>query len=372
MRFRAIASILALSIATASVPTAAIAQGMDADTREAKSLFEEGLKLYKTGKPEEARVKFKAAYGLKKRPSIVLNLAHTELDTKRPLEAAAHFREALALPGLDKDDQDNARGGLADARKQLGVVNVDAPAGSSVTIDGEVRQGPYADGIDVLPGAHTVQIKNADGKESVDRIQLVAGGSTTVRFRATATAPKTVEPPKTVETPKTTEAPQTTEATTEPPQTTEATPEGEAPKTTEQPKEEAPMRTSFLASIHPVTYVAAGVTVVSALLWPIFWTSRNIHSDNVGILSAWVLDPKNANNPNMASVKAQGLYEVDQTNKYNTLTNVFGVVTLVGAVVTVGSFFLLRKKDQPESAPTAALSVAPTWGGATFSLTGTF
>jgi hypothetical protein len=94
MRFRAIASILAVTLATASLPTAAIAQGMDADTKEAKALFEDGLKLYKAGKTEEARVKFKAAYGLKKRPSIVLNLAHTELDTKRYMEASQHFREA--------------------------------------------------------------------------------------------------------------------------------------------------------------------------------------------------------------------------------------------------------------------------------------
>ena len=88
MRIRAIASILAVTVATASLPTAALAQGMDADTKEAKALFEDGLKLYKAGKPEEARVKFKAAYGLKKRPSIILNLAHAELDTKRPLDAA--------------------------------------------------------------------------------------------------------------------------------------------------------------------------------------------------------------------------------------------------------------------------------------------
>jgi hypothetical protein len=370
MRIRAIASILALSMATASVPVAALAQGMDADTKEAKVLFEDGLKLYKAGKAEEARVKFKAAYGLKKRPSIVLNLAHTELDTKRYVEAAFHFREALGLPGLDKDDQDNARAGIADARKNLGVVNIDAPAGTTLTIDGEVHAGAFTDGVEVLPGAHTVQLKGTDGKESVDKIQVVAGGTVTVRLRAGA-APKT-EPPKT-EPPKTeppkTEPPKTEPPKTEPPKTEPPTtePPKTEPPTTEPPTTEPPMRTPFLKTIHPVTYVAAGVTVVSAVLWPIFWHSMNVHKDNVDTLTRYLSDPRYANQ--IETIKAKGRDEVSSANTYTTLTNVFGVTTFVALGTTVATFFLLRKKD---GTPTVAFTAVPTYGGASFSLAGTF
>src|SRR4051812_1334424 len=102
MRTRAIAclsALLSLSVtaATLHTTTLVVAQAMDADTKEAKALFEAGVALYKAGNYEDARVKFKAAYGLKKRPSIIINLARSELQTKRPLDAAQHFREVLVM-----------------------------------------------------------------------------------------------------------------------------------------------------------------------------------------------------------------------------------------------------------------------------------
>src|ERR1700687_1417698 len=116
MRTRALASLLALNlvcIAGAALPTTFVAgiasAQMDADTKEAKALFEDGVKLYKDGKYEDARVKFKAAYGLKKRPSILINLARAELQTKRPLDAAAHFKETLTLPDLKPEDKEDAK-----------------------------------------------------------------------------------------------------------------------------------------------------------------------------------------------------------------------------------------------------------------------
>src|SRR5688572_6246000 len=122
MRSRAIPLVIAVCLATGPLVfplPAAIAQGMDADTKEAKTLFEDGVKLYKAGKYEEARVKFKAAYGLKKRPSIVLNLANAEMQTKRTMDAIAHFKEVLAMADAKQDDKDEAKAGLAEARKQV-------------------------------------------------------------------------------------------------------------------------------------------------------------------------------------------------------------------------------------------------------------
>src|SRR5689334_10733394 len=119
MRSRALPLAIALSLASAPLVfplPSAIAQGMDADTKEAKALFEDGVKLYKAGKFEEARVKFKAAYGLKKRPSIVLNLANAEMQTKRPMDAIAHFKEVLSMGDAKQDDKDEAKTGLAEAR----------------------------------------------------------------------------------------------------------------------------------------------------------------------------------------------------------------------------------------------------------------
>src|SRR5688572_4372757 len=138
MRTRFIACLMVTTMVATSLPNLssrsggrASAQTMDADTKEAKSLFEDGVKLYKTGKYEEARVKFKAAYGLKKRPSITINLANAELQTKRPIDALAHFREVLAMSDAKAEDKEEARNGIVEARKHVGVVTIDAPAGAS-------------------------------------------------------------------------------------------------------------------------------------------------------------------------------------------------------------------------------------------------
>jgi len=109
MRHRALALLLSTSIAATSLTTLPALAQMDADTKEAKALFEDGVKLYKAGDFEKARVKFKAAYGLKKRPSILLNLARAELQTKHPVEAAAHFHELMTLADAKPEDKDDAR-----------------------------------------------------------------------------------------------------------------------------------------------------------------------------------------------------------------------------------------------------------------------
>ncbi|MBI2394614.1 MAG: tetratricopeptide repeat protein [Deltaproteobacteria bacterium] len=379
MRFRAFAFVLATSFATTSVTLPvhdAFAQGMDADTKEAKTLFEDGVKLYKAGKYEEARVKFKAAYGLKKRPSIILNLAHAELQTKRPLDAIAHFKEVLALPDAKPDDKDEAKTGLADARKQVGTLVVDAPTGTVVTIDGESRTVPGDSAIEVLPGVHTVVLKHA-GKDHVQKVDLAAGQTVEVK-------PGAVTPPPV----PTATATATATATTPPPAPTETAPP--APTETAAPAETAPPpppppptkgdKRGFFEGVHPVTYVAAGVTVLGAIGWIAFYASSQTHYANADRYAEAILrptcgTPDAAGKPctsaaNKALYRDEGNREIQDGDSQKSLAIVSGVVTGVAAGATVLTYILLRKK---ETKPAVAFIGAPTLGGGvTFSLVGQF
>ena len=359
MRTRALACILATALASTSLPTVGFAQ-MDADTKEAKTLFEDGVKLYKAGSYEEARVKFKAAYGLKRRPSIVLNLGHAELQTKRPLDAAGHFREVIAMADAKQDDKDDAKIGLADARKQLGVIDVEAPAGSTVSLDGTVVASVEG-GVDVMPGAHTVSVKSSSGKEYVEKVTVSAGGSVTVKGEAPPLPP----PPDPTTTTTTTTAPPPGDTTTStsavpPPGDTGAPPAKDtAPESGHSP--------GFFASIHPVTYVAAGATVVFGALWIGYYSAFNTHNSNADVLATAI--QQHPRSSSLSSWKTQGREEVSAADSDKTLALVFGIGTLVAATATVVTFITMRKKSD---APTVAFGAAPTWGGGTFVVSGAF
>ena len=368
MRSRALPLVIALSLASAPLIfplPAAIAQGMDADTKEAKILFEDGVKLYKAGKFEDARVKFKAAYGLKKRPSIVLNLARAEMQTKRQLDGIAHFKEVIAMPDAKPDDKDEAKADLAEARKQVSVVMVDAPTGTIVTIDGESRAVPADGAIELLPGTHTIVLKTA-GKDIVQKVDLTAGQTVEVKAKSDVppvpTAPPiataTAAPTNTATVPTATAAPTTTSTAPPPPDTSDR---------------------SFLSTVHPITYVTAGVTVLGAIGWIAFYGTSQTHYANADRFAEAFQRPtcgtaesagkSCTSSANKLSYKEQGLTELEAGDSNKNLALVSAVITVLAATATVVTLVVLRKKEEPR----VALIGAPMFGGgATFSLVGRF
>ncbi len=365
MRNEALACLLAVSVASASttLPTRyAHAQAMDADTKEAKKLFEDGVALYKAGKYEEARVKFKAAYGLKKRPSIILNLANAEMQTKRPVDAAAHYREVLGMADAKPDDKEDAKNGLAEVRKQLGVIMVDAPAGSAVTVDGEAKgTTPIEGGIEVLPGAHTVVVKVA-GKDITEKVSPNAGGSVTVKANKAADPVTPPPPPPPTGGNEPPPPPPPTGGGVEPPPPPPGGGGGGAPVAPDTSKP------GFFKSLHWSTYVSAGVTVVGAVGWIAFYSSFSTHDDNaVKLQDAYKLKGDKCKTTDNIPCKTAGLDEISQRDSAKTWMIVSATFTVLGLAGTVATYALLRKKE-----PAVAWVIAPTVGGAAFSLVGRF
>jgi hypothetical protein len=148
-------------LAAALVRTAHAAD--DPATREAQARFEEGLSRVKADRFEAARISFAQAYAVLHRPSILWNLALVEEKTGRALEALAHFREYVRQFPTD-DDRIDAQKHYDVLMAQTGHLEVQAPAGTQVIVDGAPAGiAPLAVAVDVMPGKHHVEARRPQG-----------------------------------------------------------------------------------------------------------------------------------------------------------------------------------------------------------------
>jgi len=209
MKTRPLAVALLLALAPATFPTIALAQPADdATTSMARARFKEGVEFYDKGDFEQARVSFLQAYALKKHPAVLLNLAWSCVKSGHALEAEKYFKQFLSEGKEITDKQRaDANDGLTQSHAKLGRIEIAAPAGTEVTVDGEkVGTTPLADPIAVEAGAHTVKFKGPDGGTDTQSVTVLGGEKQTAKFgkagggTATtppATTPSTTEPSST-------------------------------------------------------------------------------------------------------------------------------------------------------------------------------
>ncbi len=139
-----------------------------APTDEARARFKEGVKFYDHGKYEQARVAFLQAYALTNNAGVLMNLAWSCLRAGHPAEAERYFHKFMseAKDMTDKQIAD-ATDGLNQAQARIGHVEVNAPAGAVVLVDGaEVGSAPLSEAVSVDPGSHSIQVKGADPSEA--------------------------------------------------------------------------------------------------------------------------------------------------------------------------------------------------------------
>jgi hypothetical protein len=370
MRTRALPFVLATLVAAPSLTLPArevLAQaptsGMDPDTKEAKTLFDDGVKLYKAGKYEEARVKFKAAYGLKRRPSIGLNLANAELQTKRPLEALVHFRDVVAMPEAKPEDREEAKQGIVEARKQVGTVFVEATIGTTVTVDGEPRTVNPDGSLELLPGAHVIVLRGE--KETTEKVTLVAGQTITVRPGGSA-------PPVVATLPAPTPEPL---PAVEPPPAPAPAPPPATPQPFVPPPSPPADRSTRSGGVPAVTWVGAGLTAVALAGWIGFAVTANRHDSNAQAYADAIARPTcspGVTGPctsasNKLIYRDLGLEQIDKASNARTLAWISGASFFVIGGATLASYFLLREPERR-----VAVAATPTVGGAEITLMGRF
>jgi hypothetical protein len=244
MRTRVCCAALLLAASSALLGSSvARAEEKDAVTEMARRRFQEGVKFFDQKRYEEARGAFLQAYALKRHPALLLNLAQSEIRSGHPAEAARHFagylREASNASALERGE---AEKGLREARAKLARIQISAPVGADVIVDGEsVGQAPIADPVDVTPGTHNIEARLA-GKSASTTVSVMVSrlAAATLTFDS---APPPQPPPPPAAPPPSAE-PQTTPAPAPPPSEPELAPAPEPTKDAEPAKKEQPQPAS--------------------------------------------------------------------------------------------------------------------------------
>jgi len=188
MKTRPIAAALLLAFAPATFPAPAFAQATAEDpiTAMARARFKEGVEFYDKGQYEQARASFLQAYALKKHPAVLLNLAWSCFKSGHTLEAEKYFKQFLT-DGKDiitDKQRADANDGLNQTRAKLGHIEIQAAAGTDVTVDGEhVGTAPLNEPVSVEAGAHTVKFKASDGTTDTESVSVLGGEKAVARFR---------------------------------------------------------------------------------------------------------------------------------------------------------------------------------------------
>ncbi|MBK6694165.1 MAG: PEGA domain-containing protein [Myxococcales bacterium] len=346
-RRRAAVSALALLLATTPAGTAFGQQPDDATTKEARARFQEGVGRFDKGQYEAARAAFLQAYALRKHPAVLLNLAQSSLRSNRPLEAAKYFqqylREATTATPAQRAD---AERGLAEARTKLGRLEVSAPPGSEISVDGNVvGAAPLSEPVDVEAGNHTVKARLTDGSSETKSVSARAGEKLPVQL--THTKDPAVAP---VPVPATAPSPAPAPAPTPAP----------APVAEERPAggtfEVQPNKKSFRPKTMVPVYIGAGVAVAGAATAVAFYVFKQDALDSAKRTANLIQNPPtppagnsqtcNAANPGRFAAACKALQDdIDRSNTDNTIANVGVGVGIAGAALALGWLFFGPKKD---------------------------
>jgi tetratricopeptide (TPR) repeat protein len=171
----------AIVMGALGVVVPASSRAEDHSVRDARMRFEEGVAYVRVGDFEGARLSFAKAYEVLREPDILWNLALSEQKSGHLVDALAHFRE-LDRVAKSERDRASAKNHVSELMAQTGHIEVLAPAGAQVTVDGTAAGvAPLAQPVDVFPGKHHVEALTAQGTKAAD-IETVAGQVAHVSF----------------------------------------------------------------------------------------------------------------------------------------------------------------------------------------------
>lgn len=140
---------------------ATLAHADDAAMAEAHARFNEGLQLADDAKFEEARLKFLQAFAVLKAPTVLFNLATTEQKTGHDVEAIEHYRAFLKVSGNDTRITDamreKAEQYIAALLVKVGQIDIDAPDGAKISVDGKPLEDGSKEPVPVAPGKRTIE-----------------------------------------------------------------------------------------------------------------------------------------------------------------------------------------------------------------------
>ena len=356
----AVALLLAFTPAASAAPAWAQSGAEDPTTSMARARFKEGVEFYDKFQYEQARAAFLQAYALKKHPTVLLNLAWSCLKSGHSLEAERYFKQFLSE---SKDITDKQRGdandGLNQAHGKIGRIEVSAPAGTEITIDGDrVGSAPLADAVAVEPGAHTLTGKGADSATETQSVTVLGGEKAVARFgrSGAATAGAAVAPLPPSPAPS---APETPTAPTPP-----ASPPEEGPSEAEHPKDASHHQGGKKGLFDPpsniVPVVLGGILAAAGIGVAIgINASKNSAQNQANATAQNVLAHKDTCPPaqgstvqGLATVCSQYQSDINDVNTDATIGNIalaVGVAAIAGTVI----YWLAADKGDEKAASSA-------------------
>ena len=172
----------------------------DAAVAEATARFNEGIALADASKNEEARLKFTQALAVLKAPALLFNLARVEQLTGHDLDALEHYQQFLRAAANDPKVTDatraKAKGFIEELAKRAGRIELVAPEGARIAVDGRPTGALGGDPVYVAPGQHVVE-GTYQGRVRSVTITATAGAAATatLAFEDTSAVRPTIEPP---------------------------------------------------------------------------------------------------------------------------------------------------------------------------------
>jgi hypothetical protein len=186
-RIRGVALASGLLLAVAAMARPALAD----EEADAKALYKEGVLHFEAGRYEEASKAFRAAYEAKPSWKLQYNIGQSEAAARRYGLALDAFEKYLVGGGDDilPKRREEVLAEVQRLRLMVGVVEIKAPDGSELVIDG-FSHGvtPFPGPMRVAVGEHVAVIQR-EGKVLLRQRINVAGGMTTVLEAGEGTEP---------------------------------------------------------------------------------------------------------------------------------------------------------------------------------------
>ena len=181
-----------MRVALAAVLLAVLVAPVRADdeSARARSLFDEGTALFKAGDFVSALDRFRAAYAVEPRASILNNIGATLLRLGRKADAANAFTDYLGHPDADARQRDRVERELEQIAPDLSRLDIDIRREGDATLDGgPIGHAPLIRVWWVDPGAHELAVSVSGGRPVVRRFDAAAGNAVSVVIPAARRAP---------------------------------------------------------------------------------------------------------------------------------------------------------------------------------------